>query len=460
MQKRLTIFFIIIIITVSILNACRKAEPLSEEEHNEIFAGGRQTVFINGSGAFSQPFPVLAQSKMELHRTGDAGFEAIFNSDPNQINYGLGPIYNNVSCASCHVADGRGKAPITGEALSSLLLRISVPGTDVHGGPNGVPGFGGQLQQRGILGAAPEADVQVTYQEQSFTFPDGEPYSLRQPVFNIVNSYLPLPAGLMVSPRMPPPVFGLGLLENIAEADILMHVDEFDSNHDSVSGRPNYVWDVLKQGYSVGRFGWKSGQPNVLQQSAGAYNQDMGITSFIFPQESSAGQPQGSLSKNKKEISDSLLYAVAYYVRTLAVPARRNADDADVKHGKMLFAQIGCKNCHVATYQTAADMVFPELSNQRIFPYTDLLLHDMGTGLADYRSEFMANGYEWRTAPLWGIGLTKLVNGHMNFLHDGRARNLKEAILWHGGEANKAKNQFVQLSKVEREALIKFLESL
>ncbi len=135
MQKRLTIFFIIIIITVSILNACRKAEPLSEEEHNEIFAGGRQTVFINGSGAFSQPFPVLAQSKMELHRTGDAGFEAIFNSDPNQINYGLGPIYNNVSCASCHVADGRGKAPITGEALSSLLLRISVPGTDVHGGP-------------------------------------------------------------------------------------------------------------------------------------------------------------------------------------------------------------------------------------------------------------------------------------------------------------------------------------
>lgn len=440
--------------------ACNKPEPLEETDMNEWYSGGSQTVFVTGSGAYSQMFGNLSGMKEELHEIGDLAFEAIFNSDATQRNYGLGPVFNNVSCVSCHVGDGRGKAPGAGEALNSMLIRLSIPGTNVHGGPNPVPGFGGQLQQRSIFGAAQEADVNVSYTEQSYTFPDGEAYALRTPVYTLTNTYTALPGNVMISPRMASPVFGLGLLENIDEADILAHADEQDANGDGISGKPNIVWDVQKQGFALGRFGWKAGQPNIIQQSAGAYNEDMGVTSFLFPEESTWGQPQNKLSMNRKEVSDSLLFAVAYYVKTLAVPGRRRADDPVVKQGKALFSQIGCNSCHVSYYQTKADMAYPEVSSERIFPYTDLLLHDMGAGLADNRPEFKADGREWRTAPLWGIGLTKIVNGSTFFLHDGRARNFTEAIMWHGGEAEASKSAFEKLSKPQRDAVVRFIESL
>lgn len=440
--------------------ACNKPEPLAESDYNEWYSGGSQTVFVSGSGAYSQAFPQLTTQKEAVHEVGDVGFEAVFNSDPNQLNYGLGPLYNNVSCASCHVGDGRGKAPETGDALSSLLIRISIPGVGAHGSPNPVPGFGGQLQQKGILGAAPEAAVSVAYTEQTYSFPDGEKYTLRKPIYILNTPYQALPASLMISPRMASPVFGLGLLEAVSEADIMALSDVNDANGDGISGKPNKVWSVEKQNFALGRFGWKAGQPTVIQQSAGAYNEDMGVTSFIFPVESTHGQPQGALSAGKKEISDSLLFTVAYYVRTLAVPGRRKADDATVQHGKVLFKQAGCTNCHKAMFTTQTNVASPEFSNQTIFPYTDMLLHDMGEGLADNRPEFDADGYEWRTAPLWGIGLTKAVNGHNNFLHDGRARNFVEAIMWHGGEAETAKNNFAGLNKANRNAIVKFLESL
>ncbi len=440
--------------------ACNKPEPLTESDRNEWYSGGNQTVFVSGSGAYSQSFPLLTEQKEEIHEVGDVGFEAVFNSDPNQLNYGLGPLFNNVSCASCHVGDGRGKAPEAGEALSSLLIRISIPGVGAHGSPNPVPGFGGQLQQKGILGAAPEATVNVAYTEQTYTFPDGEAYTLRKPIYTLTAPYQALPSGLMISPRMASPVFGLGLLEAVSEADIMALSDVDDANGDGISGKPNRVWNVEKQSFTLGRFGWKAGQPTVIQQSAGAYNEDMGVTSFIFPVESTHGQPQGVLATGKKEISDSVLFTVAYYVRTLAVPGRRKADDATVQHGKALFKQVGCTNCHNAMFTTQTNVAAPEFSNHTIFPYTDMLLHDMGEGLADNRPEFDADGYEWRTPPLWGIGLTKAVNGHNNFLHDGRARNFIEAIMWHAGEAETAKNKFATLSKANRTAIIKFLESL
>ena len=442
------------------LNSCTKPEPLTEEDHNEWYSGGNQTVFVSGSGAYSKAFPNLTAQQEEVHEIGDVGFEAVFNSDPNQLNYGLGPVFNNVSCASCHIGDGRGKAPEAGEALTSLLIRISIPGVGAHGSPNPVPGFGGQLQQRGILGAPPEADVKVAYVEQTYTFADGEPYTLRKPIYTLASPYQNLPGNVLISPRMASPVFGLGLLEAISEADILAWADENDADGNGISGKPNRVWSVEKQAHTLGRFGWKAGQPTVIQQSAGAYNEDMGITSFIFPVESTQGQPQHSLSTGQKEISDSLLFAVAYYVRTLAVPGRRKADDVVVQQGKALFRQIGCNNCHRPMFTTQTNISSPEFSRQTIFPYTDMLLHDMGDGLADNRPEFDANGYEWRTAPLWGIGLTKAVNGHNNFLHDGRARSFTEAIMWHGGEAEDAKNSFAQLSKAQRDAVIKFLGSL
>lgn len=440
--------------------ACRKAEPLTENDINEWYSGGKQTVFNSGSGAFSQMFNSLSEAKETLHEEGDLAFEATFNADISQLNHGLGPIFNNQSCGSCHIADGRGKSPNAGEKLSSLLIRLSLEGKGPHGEPLGVPGFGGQLQQRGIFGITGEADVEVNYTEQIISFNDGEKITLRKPNYTFTNTYVPLTGNVLISPRMASPVFGLGLLEAIDENELLALADENDNNNDGISGKANYAYDVLSKKVKIGRFGWKAAQTSIIQQSAGAYNEDMGITNLIFPNESSKEQLQYQPSTEKYELADSLLYAVAFYIQTLAVPGRRKADDLVVKEGKTLFKQIGCASCHVAMHKTKTDMVYPELSNQTIFPYTDLLLHDMGEDLADFRPDHLANGYEWRTPPLWGIGLTNIVNGHNNFLHDGRARSITEAILWHSGEAETAKLNFKKLSKTDRNAILMFINSL
>ncbi len=440
--------------------SCRKPKDVKEEDMNEWYSGGKQTTFASGTSAFSQPFNGLTQVKESLHDEGDKAFGATFNSDNTQLNHGLGPIFNNQSCGFCHVADGRGKAPMSGELLSSLLLRISIPGQGPHGEPNGVPGFGGQLQQRGIFGVLAEAGVDVSYTESMYQFSGGEPYSLRKPVFTIINPYMAMPAGVMVSARMATPVFGLGLLEAIDESAILTKADENDSDGDGISGKPNYGYDIMSKTVKLGRFGWKAAQPTIMQQSAAAYVEDIGITNLIFQTESCLGQSQYDNKNDDHELGDSTLYAVAYYIKTLAVPGRRNANDPAVKNGKQLFISIGCAKCHTPSHTTASDIAFPELSNQIIYPYTDLLLHDMGTDLADNRPDFKATGSEWRTAPLWGIGLTETVNGHNNFLHDGRARSLTEAIMWHGGEGTASKNNFGNLSNENRAAVIKFLSSL
>jgi CxxC motif-containing protein (DUF1111 family) len=456
MKKYLLLLFLLCIV---IIPACRKPEAYNDEQ-NEVLAGGSQTVFDAGAGAFSHAFPDLSEDKEQLHDIGDLAFEATFVTAPAPIHPGLGPVYNSVSCASCHIADGRGKPPVANEPLLSMLFRISIPGTDLYGGPNPVPGFGGQLQQKSIVNKSPEADVNISYTEVVRQFDDHASYQMRYPSYTIKNSYIAVPSGMMMSPRVAPPVFGLGLLEAIADETILANADEGDINDDGISGKPNYVWDVLNNKMSLGRFGWKCGQPSLLQQSAGAYNEDMGITNFIFKQESSSGQPQYDDLDDESEVSDSLLYAVAFYVKSLAVPARRNTEDAIVIKGKQLFIQSKCASCHIPMMKTAVNVTFPEISNQTIFPYTDLLLHDMGNDLADNRPDYSANGNEWRTPPLWGIGLTKNVNGHNNFLHDGRARTLMEAIMWHGGEAEQSRDAVKQMNAADRNALIRFLESL
>ncbi|WP_333820546.1 di-heme oxidoreductase family protein [Ohtaekwangia sp.] len=456
---------IIIQLTVAVgaiisVYSCVEPDALSDSNYSEWLSGGSQTIFEKGAGAFSTAFPNLTAARESVHSIGDGAFGQTFVSAPAPINPGLGPIFNNVSCTSCHINDGRGKPPLDGEQISSLLIRVSIPGTDAHGGPNPAPGFGGQLQQRAIFGVSPEALVKITYTEQQYSFADGATYSLQTPTYTLENPYIPLPAGLMLSPRVAPPVFGLGLLEAVDEADIVALADENDTNDDGISGKPNYAWNIVEGKKTLGRFGWKAANPSILQQSAGAYNEDMGITSFVFPKESSAGQIQYDGRDDEYEVSDSLLYAVAFYIRTLAVPARRDADNTTVLRGKQLFTQAKCAACHVPRMRTKVNVAFPEISNQVIFPYTDMLVHDMGTGLADNRPDYDANGQEWRTAPLWGIGLTKVVNGHQNFLHDGRARTLMEAIMWHGGEAEQSKEYVGTLSGSDRDALIKFLESL
>lgn len=454
-------FLIIFIgLTFLILTSCKKAGSLESMENQDWYAGGSQTVFISGSNAFSQGFPGLTGDHALNHEVGDAAFEATFVSSPAPINQGLGPIFNNVSCVSCHVGDGRGKAPEPGENLMSLLIRISIPGQDEHGGSVDVPFFGGQFQHRSVFGAEPEGDVNVSYAYQTLQFSDGTSYEMRKPSYSLINTYLPLPGGVMISPRLAPPVFGLGLLEAIPDANILAKEDVNDSDGDGISGKANYVWNVLEKRKTLGKFGWKAGNPTLMQQTASAYLQDMGITTFIFPQEASYGQPQYDNLNDDVELSDSLLYAVNFYLKTLAVPARRNVTDPAAIRGKELFTQAKCASCHTPKQRTAVNVAFKELSNQLIFPYTDLLLHDMGDELSDDRPDHMATGNEWRTPPLWGIGLTEIVNGHGNFLHDGRARNLTEAIMWHGGEAEYSANFFKNLPTYDRNAMLKFLKSL
>ena len=459
---------LLLIFLVSMLvSACDSESPVAVESapvfSTSELSGGETTIFDASSHAFSIPAPNLSTAALETHLEGDVEFEAVFVTAPAVVNPGLGPIYNNVSCINCHARDGRGRPPSADEELVSLLFRLSLPkAEDSETGkpPTPVPGFGTQLNNRAIVEANPEGKVKIEYTEQTLTTADGTRVHLRHPNYTFTDTYQPLPEVVEVSPRVAPVVFGLGLLEAIPENAILAYADEADVDGDGISGKPNFVWDVVQQRYTLGRFGWKANQPTLLQQVAAAYNDDMGITTSLFRTENSAGQPQLTEHSAMPEVSDEILETVTFYVQTLAVPARRNVNDPQVKQGEQLFAKAQCASCHIPTLRTGVLSGVPSVSNQTIHPYTDLLLHDMGPDLTDNRPDFHASGSEWRTPPLWGIGLVRRVNGHTNFLHDGRARNLMEAILWHGGEAEMSRQIVEQMSKVERDALIAFLESL
>jgi len=450
---------IVIILSFLIVNGCKEntTDPPDVDEETDILSGGETTTFINGSLAYSSPASNLSEENLEKHLKGDLQFEQSFVKAPAVINPGLGPLFNNNSCSNCHVGDGKGRPPFPGEQLESMLLRISISGFDEHSGPNPVPGFGTQLQIKSVLGYEPEGQVNIFYEEINGTYPDGSQFSLRKPAYTISGN---VGAGILYSPRIAPPVFGTGLLEAISEADILARTDEQDNNDDEISGKANYVWNYKTGSFELGRFGWKANTSTLLQQAAAAYNNDMGITSPYFPLENCHTNTLCDTSVDDPEISQEILEAVEFYLQTLAVPARRDYNNSEVKRGKILFTEIGCGSCHVTQYKTSIHPNILELSNQKIHPYTDLLLHDMGEELSDNRPDYKANGNEWRTSPLWGIGLLEIVNGYSFFLHDGRARNLEEAILWHNGEGKNSKEKFMTLNKEDRNALIKFLKSL
>lgn len=442
-----------------LLEMCRKPELFPEEGYDERLSGGSQTAFDNTSQAFSHVFDGMNAYDQMIHGLGDVHFEQTFVTAPAPVNSGLGPAFNNVSCLSCHHNDGIG-VPTAGEAQSSLLMRISLPGADHHGGPLPVPGYGTQLQDKAIFGKSPECSVNISYSFQSFSFADGETYELRTPSYTLTNLYKPIDGSYLLSPRLAPPVFGLGLLEAVPEYEIVANADVNDANADGISGKPNYVWDPATQSMQLGRFGLKANTASLLNQVAAAYNNDIGITNKVFPKETTWGQSQLDNLNDDPELPDSILNAVKFYVQTLQVPARRNVTDANVIRGKNIFMNAKCASCHLPTLTTDVNVAFSQLSNQSIHPYTDLLLHDMGEGLADDRPDFAADGQEWRTAPLWGVGLFETVNYPAYYLHDGRARTLLEAIMWHGGEAGPSKNYVEQLSKEERDDLLSFLESL
>ncbi len=428
--------------------------------------GGDTTAFNDTRNAFSLSARNLSNDNRRRFEVGDSFFTQNWVTAPASTTSrdGLGPLFNAQSCSSCHVLDGRGRPPTDNDDPErGLLLRLSIPGTGEHGGPNPDPNYGGQLQDRALLGLTPEGAIHIEWTEITGEYDDGTPYTLRSPVYSIADpAFGPLPDDLMISPRIAPIVIGMGLLEAIADERLLELADPDDEDGDGISGRVNMVWDVRSGELVIGRFGWKAGQPSVEQQSAGAFLGDIGITSSLFPTQGCTAVQTvclDAVSGGDPELSDDRLADVTLYASTLAVPAMRNTDDEVIRRGAEALVRSGCTACHVATH-TTSDHPIPALRDQLIVPFTDLLLHDMGEGLADNRHEFAADGREWRTPPLWGIGLVETVNGHTNFLHDGRARTLEEAILWHGGEGEASRDAFKALSAEDRDALIRFLESL
>ncbi len=428
--------------------------------------GGGATIDDSTRDAFSRPLPGLSRQEKRLFFVGNSFFNQSWVAAPASTTArdGLGPLFNSRSCAGCHFKDGRGRPPLQeGESPTGLLLRLSVAGAGDYGAPKPHPIYGGQLQSHAILGVLPEGSLSIHYTEINGQFADGTPYILLMPHYSInAPNYGDLPPDLLISPRVANQMIGLGLLEAIPEAAILANADPADADGDGISGKPNYVWDFLRGEVALGRFGWKANQPTLYQQVAAAFNGDIGITSSLFPDQNCTAQQVECRARRNggtPEIEEDDLLKVVLYAQALAVPAARDAADPQVQHGKALFAAAGCHLCHTPSFTTGAHPI-AALSGQVIQPYTDLLLHDMGGLLADNRTDYGADGREWRTPPLWGIGLFETVNGHTRYLHDGRARNLQEAILWHGGEAEQSKQYFLQLSQADREALLRFLRSL
>ena len=455
------LIFLPIAAAILTIGACRENQPFPDTALDARLSGGdNYTIFDASSSAFSTMLPGMSGRDQTVHGIGDTFFDSKFVSAPAPVNPGLGPIFNNTSCSGCHQRDGRGRPPLPGESLRAMLFRISIPGQAADGGPKPVPGFGTQLQDKAVAGSQPEANVAISYTDRFDTLEDGTIVSLRVPHYRITAPYKSLPPDVLISPRIASQTIGSGLIEAVPDWELLEHADPEDQDGDGISGKANMVYNYTTGTVTVGRFGWKSNVADVLGQVASAFQQDMGVTNRVFPMESSKGQAQDPGAESGVNLPDSVLHAVVFYMKTLAVPARRDVSDPMLQQGARLFESIGCAKCHIPTLTTGVNMAFPYTSNQVIHPYSDFLVHDMGPDLGDGRPDFQATGDEWRTAPLWGIGLTQKVSGYAYYLHDGRARSLTEAILWHGGEGSKSKAAFKRLSASDRDALLGFLNSL
>lgn len=462
----------------------------------EVKQGGDTGITITTSESYSKPSSNIPASRKGDFFIGNAFFRQPWVVAPASTDSrdGLGPLFNVAACQSCHIKDGRGHAPMSAEDdADSLLIRLAMPATTpeqqqqlqnslVEKIPHAV--YGGQLQDRGIQGVAAEARVQVKWTPVPVKFADGHVETLRRPTYTLSNpGYGDFDPELMVSPRIALPMIGLGLLEQIPEADIKRQADAKDKDGNGVTGKYNWVLDPQTGKTALGRFGWKAGQTRLLTQNQSAFNEDMGLTSRIRPIESCTKNqpdclkaPTGADEQGDGgppvEVSNDVAKFVEFYTRNLAVPHRRNADDPVVLAGKKQFYDMGCIQCHTPRYKLpTTDDDRLEQHGQIIYPYTDMLLHDMGDDLADRtiagklppksaQVEFLANSFEWRTPALWGIGLAQTVDAQATFLHDGRARNPMEAVLWHGGEAEQQKQQVLKLDKKGREALNAFLLSL
>ncbi len=466
-----------------VLAVTRPASDFSKAEAFEAMsAGATTTTAASDTTSFSQPSANITLDQGQTFKLGHALFQKLWVSAPSstQASDGLGPLYNARSCQTCHINDGRGRPPRNGEDAVSMIARLA-RSARTHAEENLVQDhqalnfpdvtYGAQLQNLAVPGLKAEGKLTVSYEDNHVTLSDGEVVSLRRPSYSINGlTEGPLETATTVSPRIAQPTLGLGLIEAIAAEDILANADPDDKNSDGISGKPAWVRDHRTGKISLGRFGWKAQNATVRDQAAMAFSHDLGISTPDAPnaygdcterQTDCLAMPTGVQKRlGDTEAPSPVLDLVTFYTENLGVPARRNVDAPSVLRGKRMFYESGCTTCHTPKFVTTRNAGDPLHSFQLIWPYSDFLLHDMGDALADGQQVGGATGKEWRTPPLWGIGMTGAVNGNEFYMHDGRARSLTEAILWHGGEAQKARDAFAALQKSDRQALLTFLESL
>ena len=401
----------------------------------------------------------VLDGKRVFERTWRAGGDAGTASQGRDRATGLGPLYNADSCIGCHFLDGRGGSLSEVVPDVRLLARLAV-------GEAGDPTYGRQLSELATNGLASEGQLVVAYVPRVITLGDGTQLETRRPMYRWAQpAWGPPDPHVQLSPRMPSALVGLGLLEAIDTADLIAAQDPEDRDHDGISGRANVVEDAATGRLVIGRFGWKAGQPNIEQQIATALRDDMGLTSWLRPESACTARQRACRAQDvagdvAPEVSRRDLERLATYVRLLAAPRRRTPEAPEVRRGRAAFIEAGCASCHTPRQRTGRDVRFPELARQTIFPYSDLLLHDMGDELADGVREGEAAGPEWRTPPLWGLGLLPAIHGRIRLLHDGRARSVEEAVLWHGGEARAARDHYARLPAVTRGELVRVVESL
>lgn len=479
-----------IIVLMTFFTSCSKVSVPDFEQAEHLPAGG-----MTGKGLSDRSFVQVGRNvnrKEELlFWTGFSLFRDPWVIAPSSTEDrdGLGPLFNTRSCISCHSSGGKGPAPSQGVSKpSALVIRFGSAEDNIFSDPI----YGDQLQPRAIavthssiqpdlLG---EAKLQLGYQEVYGEYADGSIYILHQPTYQLTDlAYGDLDKRTVLSPRFSPVIYGVGLLDAISEQDLLSQEDINDTNQDGISAKYNrvpimpshhntadfhgLVENNMSEGpKGIGRFGHKSKHPSLHQQVAAAFRDDIGITNTSFISESCSTDQANCQAASvigghqSVEIPDKLLDLVTQFNQLIAVPPARNLDSAKAQQGRKLFYKIGCESCHTASYTTAPEYPHKSLANQAIWPYTDLALHDMGAGLADGVNEYDANGQEWRTPPLWGIGARKNMRSENLYLHDGRATTVAEAILWHGGEALNSQQSFIQLEQVQRDALLAFLDAI
>ena len=468
------------------LKAAKVLLPAAEFEAAEPFEamqGGAGTARKQPNrDIYSHANSNLTFEEQSTFKVGNGLFKKLWASSPSstQASDGLGPLYNARSCQGCHLKDGRGRPPRAGDEAVSLFLRLSVPPQTqaqrealMTGKILSVPEptYGGQFQAFAVPGLAGEGRFDIETEEIVVPLAGGEAAVLQKPIYKIRDlGYGPMHPQTMISPRVAPPMIGLGLIQAIPPGDIEALADPEDADGDGISGRVSRVRDPGSDKPVIGRFGWKATNPTVRAQTAAAFSGDIGISTPDKPdnfgdctgvQTACRTLPHGEQARlGATEAPDPVMDLVTFYSENLAVPMRRNVQDPQVLRGKQVFYEAGCPACHQPKFVTSRAAANPAHRFQLIWPYSDFLLHDMGDGLADERPVGGASGREWRTPPLWGIGLTETVNDHTRFLHDGRARNLLEAVLWHDGEAKEARDRVIALLPEDRQSLIRFLESL